>query len=45
MERLDVGFRVDRQGLYAQFAAGADDAEGDFAAVGDENFLDHQVDD
>jgi hypothetical protein len=43
VERLDVGLRIDREGLDAQFAAGPDDAEGDFAAVGDEDFLNHLV--
>ncbi len=43
VERLDVGLRIDRERLDAELAAGADDAEGDFAAVGDEDFLDHRV--
>ena len=45
VERLDVGLGIDRQGLDAQLAAGANDPKGDFAAVGDEDFLDHRVDD
>ena len=41
VERLDVGLGIDRQGLDAQFAAGADDAKGDFAAISDEDLLNH----
>jgi hypothetical protein len=41
VERLDVGLGVDGEGFDAQFAAGADNAQGDFAAVGDQNLLDH----
>ena len=42
MQRLHISLRVDGQGLDAQFAAGADDAEGDFAAISDEDLLDHK---
>ena len=37
MGRIGVGVGVDRDGLDAQLATGADDAEGDLAAVGDED--------
>ena len=43
VERLHIGLGVDGQGLDPEFAAGPDDAEGDFAAVGDEDFLNHFV--
>ena len=40
-----VGIRrgVDRHGGDAHLLAGADDAKGDFAAIGDEDFLEHQT--
>jgi hypothetical protein len=38
---LDVGFRVHGQRFDAQFAASPNDAEGNFAAIGDEDFLNH----
>ncbi len=38
---LGVGLGMDGDGRDAQFAAGAQDAQGDFAAVGDQNFLEH----
>ena len=41
MEGLHIGLRVNCEGLDAKFAAGAHNAQCDFAAVGDENFLDH----
>ena len=41
VERLHVGLGIDGEGLDAHLAASADNAEGDFAAVGDEDFLDH----
>ncbi len=41
MERRLVGRRVDRDSGHAQFAAGADDANGDLPAVGDEDLLEH----
>ena len=40
---LDVGFRVDGDGLDVEFPAGADDAEGNLPAVGYEDFLEHLV--
>jgi len=41
VKRLDVGLRIDGEGLDAHFAASADDAKRDFTAVGDEDLLDH----
>ena len=35
VERIDIRFRINREGANPQFLAGADDAEGDFAAVRD----------
>src|SRR3546814_4221371 len=37
-----VGVRIDRDGAYGHFARGADDAAGDFAAIGDEKGLEHR---
>ena len=39
VEAVTVGRRVDRDRFDAHFAAGPDDAQGDFTAVSDENFL------
>ena len=41
VQRVLVGLGVDRDGLDAELAAGADDPQGDLAAVGDEDFLEH----
>ena len=41
VQRVLVGLGVDGDGLDAELAAGADDAQGDLAAVGDEDFLEH----
>jgi hypothetical protein len=41
MHRVGVGSRMDCHGLDAQFLAGAQDAQGNFAAVGDQDFLEH----
>ncbi len=41
MEGLDVRLGIDRQGLDTHFAAGANDPERDFTAIGDENLLNH----
>ena len=38
---LVVGLGIDGDRLDAEFLAGADDAQGDFAAVGDEDFVEH----
>ena len=42
MKRLNIGLGVNGEGLDTKLATGADDAKGDFTAVGDEDFLDHQ---
>src|ERR1035438_9558247 len=44
VERLDIRLGIDRERLDAELAACADDSQGDFTAVGDEDFLDHRVD-
>ena len=41
VQAVAVGFRVHRHRADAQILAGADDAQGDFAAVGDQNFFEH----
>jgi hypothetical protein len=41
VERLDVSFGIDRQGLDTHFATGTNDPERDFTAIGDENLLNH----
>jgi hypothetical protein len=38
---MGVGVGIDRHRGDAQFLAGADDADGDLAAVGDEDFVEH----
>ena len=40
---VGVGLGMHRHGLDAHFAAGALDAQGDFAAVGDQDFFKHAV--
>ena len=40
VQRAGIGIRVHRDGLDAQLAAGADDADGDLAAVGDQDLRD-----
>ena len=42
VQRILVGLRIDGDGLDAELAAGADDAQGDFAAISDEDFLEHE---
>ncbi|MFN5799439.1 MAG: hypothetical protein ACK5AN_18090 [Planctomyces sp.] len=37
-----VGFAVDRDGFDTHFAAGANDPQGDFAAIGNQNSLKHE---
>ena len=44
VQAVAVGLRVDGDGPDAQVLAGADDAEGDLAAVGDQNLLEHACD-
>ena len=41
VEALQVGLGVDGEGFDAHLAAGAHDAQGDLAAVGDEDFVKH----
>jgi hypothetical protein len=38
---VGVGFRINRDGADVQFFAGADDPNGNFAAIGYQNFLKH----
>ncbi len=38
---VGVGFRIHRNGADAEATAGADHAAGDFAAVGDEDLVEH----
>mgnify|MGYP001274292197 CR=1 FL=1 len=42
MKRLPVGLGVNRDGFDIQLAAGAGDAHGDLAAVGDQDALKHE---
>ncbi len=42
VQRVLVGLGVDRHRLDAQLPAREDDAQGDFATVGDQNFLEHR---
>src|SRR5580693_3851547 len=41
VQGIAVGFGVDCDGLDAQFPAGGKDAQGDFAAIGNQNFSEH----
>ena len=41
MEGGAVGFAEDGDGADAEFAAGAEDAHGDFAAIGNQDFVEH----
>src|SRR4051794_28413059 len=43
MERVAVRLGVNRERANPQLLAGADHAQGDFAAICDEDFLEHQV--
>ena len=42
VHRLGVGGRMDRDGLDADLAAGADDPERDLAAIGDQDLVEHR---
>jgi hypothetical protein len=42
VERVHIGLRINRETANAQLLAGADDAESDFATVGDEDLFKHQ---
>jgi hypothetical protein len=37
-----IGLGVDGESTDAEVLAGADDAEGDFASIGDEDFVEHE---
>ena len=41
MQRIDVRFRINSQGTNTKFFAGANDAQCDFTAIGDQNFFKH----
>ena len=41
VQRVLVGFGIDGDGRDAHLAGGLDDAAGNFAAVGNQNFLEH----
>ena len=41
VQRFAVGLRIHGDRLDAEFAAGADDAQRDLAAVGDQDLLEH----
>ena len=43
VQRVLVGFRVDRDGLDPELAAGEDHPQRDLAAVGDQDLLEHQL--
>ena len=42
VQRVLVGFRIDRDRLYAHLARGLDDPAGDLAAVGDQDLVEHR---
>jgi len=39
VHRIDIGFGINSDSFDVEFLAGADDTEGDFTTVGDENFF------
>ncbi len=41
VHRIDIRFGINRNGFDIQLAAGADDAESNFAAIGDQDTLEH----
>jgi len=41
VEGSAVGFTEDDYGADAEFAAGSEDADGDFSAIGDQDFVEH----
>src|SRR3546814_13514310 len=43
MQRPGIGVGIDRNRLDPHLARGLDDAAGDFAAIGDQYFLEHQA--
>ena len=38
---IDIRLGINRHRMHAEFAAGADDAKRDLAAVGDQDFVEH----
>jgi hypothetical protein len=44
VEGFAVGFAENGGGTDAKFAAGAQDADGDFTAIGNQDFFEHAVD-
>src|SRR5262244_1206359 len=44
VERVSVGFAVDRNRANAQLFAGTDDPQSDFSTIGDQNFFEHAID-
>ena len=43
MQRIDVGFRINSQGPNTELFAGANDAQRNFAAIGNQNFFKHEL--
>ena len=43
VQRIDVRLGINREGANAEFFAGANDAQRNFAAIGDQNFFEHQL--
>ncbi len=41
VHRIHIGFGINSDGFHIEFAARADDAEGDFTAVGNQDTLEH----
>jgi hypothetical protein len=41
VQTVAIGFRVNGHRFDTQILAGADNANGDFAAIGDQDFLEH----
>ena len=41
VQRILIGFRIDRDGLDAELTAREDDAQRDFPTVGDQDLLEH----
>src|SRR5207249_4355868 len=42
VQGIDVRVGIDREGAHAEFLAGADDAQGYFAAIRDQDFFKHE---
>ena len=43
VQRIDIRFGINRERADAEFLARANDAQRNFAAIGDQNFLKHQL--